>query len=98
MDISGASALVTGGASGLGLATARTLAAAGAHVVIVDLPGSAGAAVAADLGGSFSAEHGVGRAKCEWLGLSRSPHEIDVMRSIKNALDPSGLLNPGVLL
>ena len=55
MDISGASALVTGGASGLGLATARTLSAAGAHVVIVDLPGSAGAAVAADLGGSFSA-------------------------------------------
>ena len=50
------------------------------------------------LGGSISAEHGVGRAKCEWLGLSRSPHEIDVMRSIKNALDPSGLLNPGVLL
>lgn len=55
MDISGASALITGGASGLGLATARTLSAAGAHVVIVDLPGSAGASVAADLGGSFSA-------------------------------------------
>jgi FAD/FMN-containing dehydrogenase len=50
------------------------------------------------LGGSISAEHGVGRAKTEWLGLSRSSQEIDVMRSIKNALDPSGLLNPGVLL
>jgi len=55
MDISGASALVTGGASGLGLTTARRLAAAGAHVVIVDLPTSAGADVAAELGGAFAA-------------------------------------------
>ncbi len=55
MEIAGASALVTGGASGLGLATARRLAAAGAHVTIVDLPGSAGADVAAELGGTFAA-------------------------------------------
>ncbi|MFZ8756028.1 SDR family NAD(P)-dependent oxidoreductase [Microbacterium sp. HMH0099] len=55
MDIAGASALVTGGASGLGLATARRLAEAGAHVVVVDLPSSAGADVAAELGGSFAA-------------------------------------------
>ncbi|MCT9819699.1 SDR family NAD(P)-dependent oxidoreductase [Microbacterium sp. W1N] len=55
MDIVGASALVTGGASGLGLATARALAAAGAHVVIVDLPASAGADRAAELGGVFVA-------------------------------------------
>ncbi|MEX0152880.1 SDR family NAD(P)-dependent oxidoreductase [Microbacterium sp. LMI1-1-1.1] len=54
MDIAGASALVTGGASGLGLATARRLAEAGAHVVVVDLPSSAGADVAAELGGSFA--------------------------------------------
>src|SRR6187551_2107192 len=54
MDIAGASALVTGGASGLGLATARRLAAAGAAVTIVDLPTSAGADIAAGLGGSFA--------------------------------------------
>ncbi|MFN3950572.1 SDR family NAD(P)-dependent oxidoreductase [Microbacterium sp.] len=54
MDIAGASALVTGGASGLGLATARRLAGAGAHVTIVDLPSSAGAEIAAELGGSFA--------------------------------------------
>ena len=54
MDISGAAALVTGGASGLGLATARRLATAGAHVTIVDLPSSPGAAVADELGGTFA--------------------------------------------
>jgi NAD(P)-dependent dehydrogenase (short-subunit alcohol dehydrogenase family) len=53
MDIAGASALVTGGASGLGFATATRLAAAGAHVVIVDLPSSAGADRAAELDGTF---------------------------------------------
>lgn len=55
MDLTGASALVTGGASGLGLATARRLAAAGAAVTVVDLPGSAGAEIAAELGGTFAA-------------------------------------------
>ena len=49
MQISGQGALVTGGASGLGLATARRLAAAGAQVTIIDLPGSAGESIAAEL-------------------------------------------------
>jgi FAD/FMN-containing dehydrogenase len=49
-------------------------------------------------GGSISAEHGVGRAKRPWLPLSRSPEEIAMMQTIKRALDPHGLLNPGVLL
>ncbi len=52
----------------------------------------------AELEGSISSEHGVGRAKAEWLGLSRSVTEIAAMRAIKDALDPAGLLNPGVLL
>ena len=54
MDLTGAAALVTGGASGLGLATARRLTAAGATVTIVDLPTSAGADIAAELGGAFA--------------------------------------------
>ena len=55
MELTHASALVTGGASGLGLATAKRLAAAGAAVTIVDLPSSPGADVAAGLGGTFAA-------------------------------------------
>lgn len=54
MDVQNAVAIVTGGASGLGLASARKLAAAGARVVIVDLESSPGAAVAAELGGAFA--------------------------------------------
>ncbi|MFJ8812955.1 SDR family NAD(P)-dependent oxidoreductase [Amycolatopsis thermoflava] len=50
MDIAGISAVVTGGASGLGLATARRLVKQGAGVVLLDLPSSAGAEVARDLG------------------------------------------------
>ena len=50
MDIAHNGALVTGGASGLGLATAERLASAGAFVTIVDLPGSSGASVAERLG------------------------------------------------
>jgi FAD/FMN-containing dehydrogenase len=48
--------------------------------------------------GSISAEHGIGRAKAAWLHLTRSPTELAVMRQMKEALDPGGLLNPGVLL
>ena len=49
------------------------------------------------LGGSISAEHGVGRAKAEWLALSRSPAELAAMRAVKTALDPDWRLNPGVI-
>jgi NAD(P)-dependent dehydrogenase (short-subunit alcohol dehydrogenase family) len=53
MDISGHAAVVTGGASGLGEATARLLAAGGAKVAIFDLNAEKGEAVAAELGGIF---------------------------------------------
>jgi len=46
-------------------------------------------------GGTVSAEHGIGTVKKKWLGHSRSPEEIALMKLIKQALDPHGLLNPG---
>ena len=48
-------------------------------------------------GGSISAEHGIGRAKVAWTGLGRSAVDLATMQAIKTALDPAGLLNPGVL-
>jgi FAD/FMN-containing dehydrogenase len=62
-----------------------------------DLDGDVYRLVAAH-GGSISAEHGIGRLKRPWLHLSRSPAEVAAMRAVKAALDPAGLLNPGVLL
>ena len=49
-------------------------------------------------GGTIAAEHGIGIAKREWLGATRSPTEIAAFRRIKQALDPGGTLNPGVIL
>ncbi len=49
----------------------------------------------APIGGSVSAEHGIGTEKRDYLTLSRSTVEIDVMRRLKKALDPRGILNPG---
>jgi FAD/FMN-containing dehydrogenase len=54
--------------------------------------------LAAGHGGSISAEHGVGVAKVGWLDLVRSREEIALMRSIKAAFDPAGLLSPGRVL
>ncbi len=46
-------------------------------------------------GGSISAEHGVGLLKKDYLHYSRSPLEIEIMRQIKRAFDPQGIMNPG---
>jgi NAD(P)-dependent dehydrogenase (short-subunit alcohol dehydrogenase family) len=54
MNIDGCAAVVTGGASGLGLATAKRLAKAGARVTIIDLPSAAGAEQASAIGGAFA--------------------------------------------
>jgi FAD/FMN-containing dehydrogenase len=47
------------------------------------------------VGGSVSAEHGIGLEKRAYLPLSRTPAEIATMRLLKRALDPGGILNPG---
>lgn len=54
--------------------------------------------LAAAEGGSIAAEHGIGRAKARFLSLVRSERERAALRDVKQALDPRGLLNPGVVL
>ncbi len=49
----------------------------------------------ATVSGSVSAEHGIGRSKRDYLGLSRTASELTLMKTIKNALDPNGILSPG---
>jgi FAD/FMN-containing dehydrogenase len=75
------------------------------HCNVLDVPSPAADAadeallrLAVELGGSIGAEHGIGRAKRRYLSLVRSPAEVAVFRAVKAALDPAGVLNPGVLL
>jgi D-lactate dehydrogenase (cytochrome) len=55
-------------------------------------------AVATALGGSFSAEHGIGLLKAPELKRFRGGVELELMRAIKQALDPAGIMNPGKIL
>ncbi|MFH1815686.1 MAG: FAD-binding oxidoreductase [Pseudomonadota bacterium] len=50
------------------------------------------------LAGSVSAEHGIGQLKTQLLAECKSPVELDLMRAVKQALDPQALMNPGKLL
>ncbi len=82
------------------------------HFNINQAPGADGAAFLAreetvkraihdmvrDFGGSISAEHGIGRLKVGELERYASPVELDLMRAVKRALDPNGILNPGKVL
>jgi len=55
-------------------------------------------ALVVELGGSISAEHGVGRLKREQLRVVKSPLELEMMRAVKAAFDPEGILSPGRML
>jgi NAD(P)-dependent dehydrogenase (short-subunit alcohol dehydrogenase family) len=93
MDIKGTVALITGGASGLGAATARRLFDAGAWIVLVDLPGSAGDAFAAEL--TASAAAGAGAAAAE--GGRRAvfvPADVTDEEQVQAAVDAASALGP----
>ena len=78
MDVAGISAVVTGGASGLGLAVAHRLTKAGARVVLLDLESSRGAEVAAEMGGS----------------ARFVPGDVTTEEGVTPALDAAGELGP----
>ncbi|HUR43727.1 MAG TPA: FAD-linked oxidase C-terminal domain-containing protein, partial [Aestuariivirga sp.] len=50
------------------------------------------------LGGSISAEHGIGRLKRHHMARIKSPVELQIMKDLKQMLDPYGILNPGKVL
>jgi glycolate oxidase len=53
---------------------------------------------ALELGGTISGEHGTGLAKRPWLELQRGARAVELMRAVKRAVDPDGILNPGKVL
>jgi FAD/FMN-containing dehydrogenase len=55
-------------------------------------------AIVVELGGTISAEHGIGRLKRDLLPGVKSAVELATMRTIKAALDPNGIMNPGKVL
>ena len=69
-------------------AAARTMEAATVEVVHACLA----------RGGTLSGEHGIGTRKRRFMVLEHAPQELEMMRAIKQAWDPDGLLNPGKLL
>jgi FAD/FMN-containing dehydrogenase len=80
------------------------LADGNVHVAIVGPPADDSSADGAvldrviALGGTISAEHGVGVAKVDWLERARGHEQFDAICQIKRALDPAGTLNPGVII
>jgi FAD/FMN-containing dehydrogenase len=50
------------------------------------------------LGGSFSAEHGIGLSKKPSMARRKNPASLQVMRAIKSALDPNNIMNPGKVI
>ena len=54
--------------------------------------------LAVGMDGSFSAEHGIGQLKRDDLALYKSDVELDLMRAMKKALDPSNIMNPGKII
>ena len=55
-------------------------------------------AIALDLGGTISGEHGIGRKRTAYAARAVGPHVAATARAVKSALDPNGIMNPGVLL
>src|SRR3954467_1054893 len=93
MRIDGCSAIVTGGASGLGLATATELAKAGAYVVIADLPSSPGEERAKEIGGSFA-----GLDVTDEAGVQQAVQTATAQAPLRIVVNCAGVGTPGRVL
>jgi FAD/FMN-containing dehydrogenase len=97
-------AAVTGVAAGAETVLWGHLGDGNVHVNVLGAEDSSAAVeervlrLATELGGTISAEHGVGVSKARHLRLVRSPEELALMRMLKDAVDPAGIMNPGVVL
>lgn len=97
MDIKGTVALITGGASGLGAATARRLFDAGASVVLVDLPGSAGSAFADELNAADNVQANTAEAGGPTRQGNRAvfvPADVTSEEEVQGAVDAAVELGP----
>ena len=97
MDIKGTVALVTGGASGLGAATAQRLFDAGASVVLLDLPGSAGAAFAAELNARSARQPGSPETSDPAVPGNQAvfgPADVTNEEQVQAAVDAAAALGP----
>jgi FAD/FMN-containing dehydrogenase len=100
---SGAAAVVTEADPGAEVVTFGHVADGNVHVNIVPAQTADGRhenavfSFVASLGGSISAEHGIGALKAPWLPLARTDAERALFARIRFALDPSATLNPNVL-
>ena len=54
--------------------------------------------IVVDMGGSISAEHGIGRLRRDELSHYKAPLALEMMRALKRTLDPKNLLNPGKVI
>jgi FAD/FMN-containing dehydrogenase len=94
---------VVGSIDGAELVAFGHLAEGNVHVNVLGAGDHAGRVTesvlqqAIDLGGTISAEHGIGVAKVAWLARLKGPAALGTMRAVKDALDPAHTLNPGVL-
>lgn len=95
MDLTGSVAVITGGASGLGLATARRIAAIGATVVLVDLPSSPGAEVAQSFGGAAHFEPADVTSSDEITAVFDRATALGPVRLVVNC---AGIATPGRIL
>jgi NAD(P)-dependent dehydrogenase (short-subunit alcohol dehydrogenase family) len=90
MNIEGSVAVITGGASGLGFATAQTLSAAGAHAVLIDLPSAPGEERAAEVGGVFAAADVTDKAQ-----ISAALDAAAALGPIRVIVNCAGIGTPG---